>query len=173
MLKKLAVLALVLGTAFAVLLLTARESTFCAEESLAIARPSEVIWEALSAVDQWPRWWPGMEHASLAGEMEEGAVIELSLKGNPHQEPALLVTFIPQREMAWERSGILGSFSRTRLRLLPGEGGTVVTLESRIHGPQAVFARYAGRKDFDNYHESVLTALRGHLETYDSAEGGR
>ncbi len=153
-------------------MLTSRNAHFHQENSLEIPHPAAALWSVLVDAHNWPRWWPGMERVLLIeGPLEEGARIELFLTGIPDGEPARVKTFFPHEELSWERDGILGSLTRTRFRLEEVHGGTMLSLESRIFGPQAVLARYARRDDFVRYHEVVLKSLRLYLERSMSEEG--
>ena len=173
MLRKLVVLAVTLGVAFGVLLLAGRSATFVCSRSLTVAKPPAVVWSVLADVDRWPRWWPGVVTARLGSGWQVGGTLELELKGRPEREPARIETFVPGRHTTWSRQGVLGSIVRTSLRLAPAAGGTMVELESSIHGPQAVFARFTGRTAFDRYHQAVLAALQAHLRQFaGAAESG-
>jgi hypothetical protein len=164
MLKKMLVLATVLIVAFGVMMLTTRSTTFTVGNSLAIELPGSSIWPALVAVEEWPAWWPGMESAALAPGWEEGAVLSLRLKGRPESSAARVVSVLFEKELVWEREGVLGSVTATTLRLEPVAGAVLVTLESSICGPQAFLARFTGDDEFGKYHQRVLAALDGHLK---------
>jgi hypothetical protein len=164
-LKKVIFLLALLGIGLGVLVLTSGNATFSREDSVEVEHSASTVWGALIDAQRWPQWWPGMERVSLDAELREGAMIDLFLAGIPDGEPARVKTVSPLRELAWERSGILGSLTRTRLRLVSAKNGnTVVSLESHILGPQAVLAKYARRDDFAHYHEVVLRSLELHLE---------
>ncbi len=164
MLKKMAVLSLIVGAAFAALMLTSRNADFAREDFLQMEHSAATVWNVLIDAQNWPLWWPGMERVILDGEMKEGARLDLYLSGIPGGEPARVTMVSPHEELIWERDGILGSLTRTRLRLTEAQDSTTVAIQSHIVGPQAVLARYARRDDFARYHEIVLRSLNLHLE---------
>jgi len=159
MLKKATILAVVLAAAFAVMMLATGEKEFSVENSHLVGRPAADLWKVLTAVESWPRWWPGVEKSSLSPSLRQGATLELVLRGNSRTTPARIERVVPGQELVWSRGGVLGSRSRTTLRLKPAAEGTRVSIESRIHGPQAFLAGLTGRNEFSRYHETVLAGL--------------
>jgi uncharacterized protein YndB with AHSA1/START domain len=172
MVKKLGLLLAVLGLAFAVLLLSSGRTRFASEAALTLPQPSAPIWERLTAVGDWPRWWPGVAAASLAPGWQPGAELQLALQGDPEQAPAVVELVSPEAALSWLRPGVLGSQTRTLLQLQPLAGGTRVVLRSEIQGPQAVLARWTAQEDFRRYQELVLQRLAEALER-DAAQGLR
>jgi uncharacterized protein YndB with AHSA1/START domain len=164
MLKKATILAVFLAAAFAVMMLANREKEFSVGNSCLVDQPAGDLWQVLTAVELWPRWWPGMQKSSLSPSLRKGATLELVLRGNPQTTPARIESVVPERELAWSRGGVLGSLSRTTLSLKPVPGGTQVAIESRIHGPQAFLAGFTGREEFSRYHERVLAGLEAATE---------
>ena len=164
MLKKVAILAGLLTMAIGVLLMTSGDRTFAVKNDLTIDRPAVEIWQVLTDVEKWSLWWPGVKEARLAPHRREGAVLELVLKGRPEKEPATVETVVEEREMIWERPGILGSVTRTSVMLEAEPGGTRISLMSFIKGPQAFLAAFTGREEFARYHEAVLVALKVRLQ---------
>lgn len=159
MLKKLGILLVVLGLAFGGLLLTSAQSRFVTESSLLLPYPLVAVWNRLTAVGQWPRWWPGVEAASLAPGWQAGAELRIALKGDPEQAPAVVDAVSSEAMLSWQRPGVLGSQTRTRIALQPAGEQTLVLLHSEIQGPQAVLARWTAKEDFIRYQELVLAKL--------------
>lgn len=164
MLKKVAVLAVFLGMAFGIMMLSTSEKTFEVENSLAIGRPASEIWPVLTDVERWQTWWPGMQKARLQPGWKEGAPLELILKGTPEKKAARVETVTAEKELTWVRCGVLKSVTRTSLRLEPVAGGTRVSLKSFIQGPQAFLAGFTGKEEFARYHEAVLAGLKAFTE---------
>lgn len=164
MLKKLGLLLVALGLALGGLLLTSAESRFVTESSLLLPYPAAVVWARLTAVGDWPRWWPGVEKASLAPGWQPGAELGMTLKGDPEQAPAVVMEVSPETVLCWQRPGVLGSQTRTSILLQPLETQTQVLLRSEIVGPQAVLARWSAREDFHRYQELVLAKLSAALQ---------
>lgn len=160
MLRKVGLLTVLLAAAFAALILTARDRTFTVENSLLITAPPSTIWRELAMVHDWPQWWPGVEEAHLSPGWEEGAILDLVLTGTPEGKPARVSRMVPERRLVWQRQSILGSTVRTSLGLTPVAAGTRASLESHIHGPQAVLAKITADEDFSMYHDLVLRQLK-------------
>ena len=170
MLKKLAFLALVLGLAFGAMMLAARSATFVCSRSLVVHDSPAAVWHAATDVGQWPQWGPGVLRSKLTAGWRMGGTLELELQGRPERNPARIEAVVPERELAWVRPGVLGSVTRTTVRVEPVAGGTKVTLESSIRGPQAFLGRFTGREVFDGCHEAVLSGLQARLETRGKGE---
>lgn len=164
MLKKLGILLVVLGLGFGGLLLTSAQSRFVTESSLLLSYPPAAVWSRLTAVGQWPSWWPGVEAASLAPGWQPGAELLIALKGDPEQAPAVVDEVSAEAALSWQRPGVLGSRTRTRIALQPAGEETLVLLHSEIHGPQAVLARWTAKEDFIRYQELVLAKLSEKLQ---------
>lgn len=163
MLKKIAVLAVILLFAFGGLLLLTRDATFAVEESLSLPVEPGQIWQILTAVDAWSDWWPGIKEARLKSGWQRGAALELVLEGNPEREAAMVQSVRPAEQIVWVRPGVLGSTTKTTWRLSSCEDGTCVSLESAVRGPQAFMARFSHR-DFATYQKMVLQALQVRLQ---------
>jgi hypothetical protein len=164
MLKKIVVLLVILGFSFALMLLTTGESHFEVANHASFPVSQGELWQVLAAVDSWPDWWPGMEEARLVGLLAVGSEIQLRLKGMPTKESALLILVRLQNELVWERSGVFGSLAGTRLILEPDAGGSRLTIENYIRGPQAFLARFTGEDAFVKYQQILLESLKLSLQ---------
>lgn len=164
MLKKLGVLLLALALALGGLLLSAGQSRFATESSRLLPYPVAPVWAQLTAVGQWPGWWPGVKAASLAPGWQPGAELSIALQGDPEQAPAVVEEVTSEAELRWRRPGVLGSQTRTRIALQPSGSQTLVLLRSEIQGPQAVLARWTAQDDFRRYQELVLARLGESLQ---------
>lgn len=164
MLKKLGLLLATLGLALGALLLTSAESRFATESSLRLPCPPAAVWARLTAVGEWPRWWPGVEAASLTPGWQPGAELRIALKGDPEQAPAMVEEVEVESVLSWQRPGVLGSRTRTRIALQPDGEETLLQLRSQIQGPQAVLARWTAQDDFRHYQELVLARLNQALQ---------
>jgi uncharacterized protein YndB with AHSA1/START domain len=164
MLKKVAVLAGILVVAFGAMMVTGGDRTFEVKNALTIDRPAAELWPVLTDVEKWPAWWPGVQEAHLAQGWRQGAKLDLVLKGTPEKKLATIERVVAEREMVWERPGILGSLTRTSVQLEPAPGGTRISLMSFIEGPQALLAGFTGQEEFAKYHEAVLASLEARLK---------
>jgi hypothetical protein len=164
MIKKILVLLVILGFSFALMLLTTGKCHFEVASHASFPVSQVELWQVLSAVDSWPDWWPGMEEVRLVDDLSVGSEIQLRLKGMPRQEPAFLIAVRLQDELAWESSGVLGSRAGTRLILEPDAGGSRLTIENFIRGPQAFLARFTGEDAFVKYQQILLESLKLSLQ---------
>ncbi len=170
MLKKVVVLLTLTLIAFGVMMATTSQSVFSVEDSIIIEVPLEQAWDLLAAVSAWPQWWPGVEAARVVPRLQAGARFELILRGDADTPPATIESLVKHKQLSWLRDGVLGSSTRTALRLSAHQGGTEVTLNSVIRGPQAFLARLTGRENFETYHRQVLESMRDRLVTVDVDE---
>lgn len=161
--KKLLILLLVFGLAFAAMMLTTGQSRFQVSDTLFIESPPDRVWEVVTEIEDWPLWWPGVEKARVTPDLQAGARFTMDLKGNPQKRPAIIEAVIPQRRLSWQREGILKSTAATTLSLQPEPGGSRMTLKTSIRGPQAFLARFTGEQQFAHYHQRVLDSLRSFL----------
>lgn len=163
MLKKLLAVGALLVALLGLLLLTARDHRFEVVTARTFEQPPAAVWQLLAAPATWNQWWPGLEAVEAGQGLRPGAPLGLALKGLPERAPAEVLVVVPERELAWRRPGVLGSFSFTRFALLPVGTGTEVTMSSAIVGPQAILARATGRTEFTNYHNRLLLQLAARL----------
>lgn len=163
MLKKLLVLALLLGCGLFLLVQTSRDSRFERQSSMLLAQSPEVVWQLLVDVDGWQRWWPGVEKVKLLGPLQVGTLIDLRLKGVPEEHPVTLSVFEPGRQLAWQRTGILGSVAETDLLIQSQTTGTQLTISNRIVGPQARLAGFSSAESFAQYQELFLKSIELYL----------
>lgn len=121
------------------------------------------VWQRLAIVEDWPRWWPGVEVARIQGPLKAGSQIDLLMRGRPETNPALLIRVVAQQELTWEREGVFGSRAGTRFVLEDAEGGCRVRVENYIRGPQAFLARMTGQEAFAQYQQKLLANLQQFL----------
>ncbi|GAA0037021.1 SRPBCC family protein [Brevibacterium metallidurans] len=51
------------------------------ETTWRVAEAVEPVWEVLSAIDEWPRWWPGIAQThALDGSVEEGSRADIVVR---------------------------------------------------------------------------------------------
>jgi uncharacterized protein YndB with AHSA1/START domain len=163
MLKKLLAVGALLVVLLGLLLLTARGHRFEVVTARTFEQPPAAVWQLLATPATWTQWWPGLEAVEAGQGLRPGAPLGLALKGLPERSPAEVLIVAPERELAWRRPGVLGSYSFTRFALRPVGTGTELTMSSAIVGPQAVLARATGREEFTNYHNRLLQQLAARL----------
>jgi len=164
MLKKIAVLLVLLGCSFALMLLTTGESKFEVRSQASFPVSQAEVWQVLVAVGQWPDWWPGMEDARLEGAMTAGSEIGLRLKGMTSSELVMLTEVRSLDELVWEGAGVFGSRTGTGFSLNSETQGCRLTVTNFVHGPQAFLARITGKDAFVQYQQELLQSLRRSLQ---------
>ena len=174
MLKKLVVLAIALGVCFGVMMLTTGETTFAVENDRLIEGPPDAVWATLADVPGWPFWWPGVKESRLVPDWRQGATLELILEGTPETTPAVVEAYSQGSRIVWARPGILGSMTRTTLKVGLQPEGMLVVLETSLVGPQAFMAGFTGKEKFAEYQALVLEALQRRLQAGPAAttDGG-
>lgn len=70
-----------------------------ASQRIEINAPPAVVWELLSAIDQWPSWNPDIKQATLAGELKPG--VSFVWKAGPNVITSQLQAVEPLRLIAW------------------------------------------------------------------------
>ncbi len=165
MLKKLLVIAVLLGVAIGLLLLTARGQRFTCESAVLLPMSQESVWQALAVVENWPLWWPGVKQARLApASAGAGGQLLLSLTGMPDGDPATLLIWQPSEILRFQRRGVLMSRTETEFALQPAANGVMVRFSLEVRGPQALLARWLRQEDFSLYTEAVTLSLQRYLE---------
>lgn len=172
MLKKLLVCLGLLGAGVLLLFLFARQAHFERQQQISVAQSLPQVWQVLSDIDGWSRWWPGVERAKLLGPLAVGSQLELKLKGVPEGEAAELFVMQPQNQLGWQRPGVLDSEVSMRLSLAPTVDGTLVQLTLGIDGPQAKLATVSGADKFDKYLTAILKLLEQRLVQGPAAAAG-
>lgn len=171
MLKKVVVLLLLLGLAFALMLLTTGGSRFVVRSSRVLPAPPQQVWQHLAAVPDWPRWWPGLTRVRLDDGLSAGSMLQLQLRGQPRVTRARLSVVGAPDELGWESPGVFGSHAGTRFLLEAQAAGCRLTVENYIHGPQAFLARFTGREAFSRYQRKLLENLALELQRSLAAGG--
>jgi hypothetical protein len=101
------------------------------EAELEIAAPIEIVWNVLSAIDQWPTWNPDVRSASLEGPLAEGSVFRW--KAGPGTITSTIQRLEPPRLIAWTGK-TFGIRAFHVWRLEEGEGRTLVRTEESYDG---------------------------------------
>ncbi|MFO7982803.1 MAG: SRPBCC family protein [Desulfuromonadales bacterium] len=164
MLKKALLLAAVVLLCFGIMMAATRDASFAVEESRILEEPPRAIWSVLTDVNAWPEWWPGVRAAELDPAWSKGAMMALRLEGRPERVPAIVEIYRQGDCLSWGSAGVLGSTTRTIVRLEKKSNGILVSMENSLQGPQAFLARFTGKKAFSQYQKQVLQALQERLK---------
>ncbi|MCF6178440.1 MAG: SRPBCC family protein [Geopsychrobacter sp.] len=165
MLKKVALLLILLGLAFGALVLLGQKSSFTVQSTRQYPLTQAQVWRVLTNVERWPDWWPGAERAELSGSFANGSTIRLTLKGLPDASPARLGRVESPHGFLWSRAGVLSSQAGTAFRLEAVNSGVQLRIENFIYGPQAILARITGEEAFRKYQLKLLANLDRYLHS--------
>jgi hypothetical protein len=124
------------------------------------ARP-EVVWDVLTAIDEWPQWNPDVTEASMEGELSEGT--RFRWKSGRATITSTLRVVQPPREVAWTGK-TLGLDAIHLFRLQPLNGGTVVTTEESWNGWVARLFRKRMQATLQRAMEAGLESLKTEAE---------
>lgn len=164
MLKKALILAAVILLCFGIMMAATRDASFAVEESRLLEEPRQAIWSVLTDVNAWPEWWPGVRAAEIDPAWSGGSRLALRLEGRPERVPAIVDIYRQRDCLSWGSPGVLGSTTRTIMRLEKKPSGVLVSMENSLQGPQAFLARFTGKKTFSQYQKQVLQALQERLK---------
>lgn len=115
-----------------------RKAPVIASSEIEVAAPIEIVWDVISAIDQWPRWNPAISSASLNGALAPGSVFRW--KAGPGTITSTLHQVDPPHEMGWTGK-TMGIRALHVYRLDPREGGTQVTSTESWEGLPVRLAR--------------------------------
>ncbi len=126
-----------------------------------IAAAPEVVWQVLTAIDQWPSWNPQVKSASLQGDLQEGA--EFRWKAGPGTIVSRLADVQAPHRIAWtgKSMGLKAIHVHT---LEERNGGTLVKTEESYDGLVARLFRGRLRKMLDGALRDGLQHLKTEAE---------
>ena len=120
-----------------------KDAPVYATSGITIAASPEIVWDVMSAIEDWPQWNPDVKEARLEGPVAEGFVFRW--KAGPGRITSTLVVVDPPREIGWTGT-TLGVRAEHVWRLEARNGGCAVTTEESWDGPLVrVFRRWSQR----------------------------
>ncbi|MDQ2984212.1 MAG: SRPBCC family protein [Actinomycetota bacterium] len=132
----------------------------CAGE-IEIAAPPEIVWDVLTAINDWPSWNPHVKSASLQGGLEPGS--EFRWKAGPSKIVSTLQQVEPPRLLAWTGK-TMGIKAVHVWRLEPRNGSTLVRAEESFDGLLARVLRAPLQKMLDKSLQEGLQHLKAEAE---------
>lgn len=163
MLKKVAVLLMMVGIAFVGLKISATKVRFDVQNCMDLKGTPGEFWQVLTDAEGWKHWWPGVLEARIEPGWQQGAQLNVSLIGESQAQPATVTAVVPMMTLAWEKPGLMGSTLGTQLELGSSSAGSSLCFSTRVVGPQAVLAGVTGRDEFEQYHKKVLAQAGLHV----------
>jgi uncharacterized protein YndB with AHSA1/START domain len=102
-----------------------------------ISAPPATVWKILTDLEGWPLWNTTID--SVAGTVELGGKVTLSVRANPGRSFPLKVTELqPDSRMVWEGGMPLGLFKGVRtFSLEPVSEGTRFSMVEEYSGPMS------------------------------------
>jgi uncharacterized protein YndB with AHSA1/START domain len=126
-----------------------------------ISAARDVVWEVLSAVENWPSWNPDVESVVMHGGLAGGS--EFSWKAGPGTITSRVQEVEPPRRLAW--SGRTFGIEAMHVYALEArETTTLVLTEESYDGLLARFFRRRLQKMLDGRLESDLRHLKSEAE---------
>jgi hypothetical protein len=126
-----------------------------------VAATPEVVWEVITAIEQWPTWNPDVKWVSLNGDVVEGT--QFRWKAGPetiistiHQVERLLI-------LAWTGK-TLGVNATHVWRMDAQNGHTIVRIEESWEGLMARIFRDSSQKMLETAIETGLQYLKAEAE---------
>jgi carbon monoxide dehydrogenase subunit G len=133
-----------------------------------IAAAPEVVWEALTAFERWPRWNPDVKSVSVRGPLAEGTVFRW--KAGPGTITSTLLRVEAPRLIAW-RGKTMGIKAIHFWWLEPRDGRTFVRTAESYDGLVARLFRGPIQKALDKGLDDGLRYLRAEAERRVGAAG--
>lgn len=134
-----------------------------AQATIEIASAPEKVWAALSVIDRWPEWQPGVSTARLEGALAVGSVFRWKAKGLG------IVSTIrelePGKRIAWTGISLgMRAVHAWSLETMAAGAGTRVTTRESMSGWLAVLMRIVSPSFLEKSVAASLAALRSRSE---------
>jgi len=139
-----------------------RDAPVRIEREVEIAAPIQVVWDVLTSVDQWPRWFSEGEAVSLEGSLAPGTTMRMKGRGTGSIK-ATIQRVEPPHCLAWT-SHMLGVSAISVWRLEARGTGTHVARGESLAGLFARVLRTMLKKKLDSFTETWLHDLKTEAE---------
>jgi uncharacterized protein YndB with AHSA1/START domain len=126
-----------------------------------VAADPELVWEVLTAIDDWPSWNPDIASASLEGELAEGS--RFQWKAGPGSITSIIQQVERSRLIAWTGK-TLGLQAIHLYRLEPRGSGTHVFSGESWEGLVARVFRGRMQRTLERAMEAGLLHLKAEAE---------
>jgi hypothetical protein len=138
-----------------------RQAPVVGTRAIEVAAATEVVWDVLAGIDEWPSWNPDVKSAALDGELAEGSVFRW--KAGPGTITSTIERVQPPRRIAWT-GRTFGIEAMHVYALEPRGGKTHVTTEESYDGFVARRFRGQLQKRLDHALEDGLRHLKSEAE---------
>ena len=132
-----------------------------ATSEIDIAASPEIVWDVMSAIDDWPQWNPDVKEARLEGPVAEGSTFRW--KAGPGRIRSTLVVVDPPRAIGWTGT-TLGIRAGHVWGLEPKDRGCAVTTEESWDGPLVRLFRRWSQRTVEKALRDGLAHLRSEAE---------
>lgn len=131
------------------------------EGAIEIAAPTELVWQVLTGINDWPTWQRDVTESALPGELREGAEFEWKAGGISFRSK--IHTMTEKRMFGWTGKTI-GASAIHNWRFAEREGTTTVTVEESLQGLFPRLFRTYFQKNLDMGIQKNLEELRSASE---------
>jgi uncharacterized protein YndB with AHSA1/START domain len=138
-----------------------RSAPATADGELRIDADPETVFAVISAIDQWPSWYPDVKSVRLQGPVQPGTVFRW--KSGPSTLTSTLQLVDPPHEIAWTGT-TMGIKAVHVFRFQAAGGGTLARSEESWEGLLARVLRGYSRRTLDKGIRSVLGHLKAAAE---------
>lgn len=126
-----------------------------------VAADPELVWDVLTAIEEWPSWNPDVQWASMEGELTEGS--RFRWKAGPSTITSTLQRVERPRLIAWTGKTV-GLRAIHVYRLEAHGAGTLVSTAESWEGPVARVFRRRMQLTLDRATEAGLRQLKAEAE---------
>jgi uncharacterized protein YndB with AHSA1/START domain len=138
-----------------------RKAPVVVEGKIEIAAPTEVVWDVLTTIEDWPQWNPDVKSTEIARPVAPGTTFRW--KAGPGTIKSKIETVEQPHVVAWTGSW-LGISAIHVWRLEVSDGGTRVQSQESVEGLPARLLPGRHRKVFARSSQASLQALKVEAE---------
>ena len=138
-----------------------REAPVVVEGEIEISAPTEVVWDVLTNIEDWPQWNTDVKSTDIGGPVAPGTTFRW--KAGPGTIKSKLETMERPHVVAWTGRW-LGISAVHVWRLDRNEGGTLVQSQESVEGFPARLLPGRHRKVFERSTQTSLQALKVEAE---------
>jgi uncharacterized protein YndB with AHSA1/START domain len=135
-----------------------RDAPAWAGREIEIGAPLEVVWDVLTGVDDWPRWFTEGESAAIAGPVAPGTTFRMKGRA-PGTIKARIESAEKPHVLAWT-GRVLGISAIHVWRLDRSDAGTRVQTQESMEGFPVRLLRAALQKKLDSLLETWLRDMK-------------
>jgi hypothetical protein len=144
-----------------------RDASAIASGEIAIDADPQVVWNIMTAIEDWPEWNPDVKEAELLGELTPGT--EFHWKSGPGTIKSTLQEVKPGQKIAWT-GRTMGIHAVHVWWLTPENGKTMVQTEESWEGLIVRLLKGRMQKMLQEAIDSGLTYLKNAAEKHSKTD---